>query len=308
MFRPASTSKRLNMAGLVLELVDSLNQPGSVNLGASVPPPELLPNRELHRTLAAAARRQPTMANACDPSIGLRSLRVELAKRALEAGCTLAPDDIVITNGATEALHLCLRAITKPGDIYGSLAFDPVRPAVAKSFDDDGLVLLCGSLSKTVAPGYRVGWVVPGKFKAEVHRLKHTCSLGNPTVTQLALADFLATGSYERHLRRLRRTYAQLAERMGDSIARHFPAGTRVTRPRGGQVLWLELPGNVDALELHQAALAQGISIAPGPIFSARQQYRNCIRLNFANPWSEKLDGALPKLGAMVSRSVSSIR
>jgi DNA-binding transcriptional MocR family regulator len=187
-------------------------------------------------------------------------------------------------------------------DIYGSLAFGPVRPTAAKSFDAEGMVLLCSSLTKTLAPGYRVGWAVPGKFKAEVHRLKHTCSIGNPTVTQLALADFLATGGYERHLRRLCRTYAEQAERMSSLIARNFPSGTRVTRPEGGQVLWVELPGNVDALELHRAALAEGISIAPGPIFSARQQYRNCMRLNCANPWSERIEWALARLGALVNR------
>ena len=373
-----------------MEVVGTLSQPGLVNLGAAVPPPELLPSLELHRALAGATRRQPALANVCDPSIGLRALRVEIAKRALEAGCTLAPDDIVITNGVTEALHLCLRALTKPGDIVaiesptyfgilqiiemlglraceipthpkegvcleelagrlartrikacvfmtnfsnplgsclpdersgGWLSCSPPRESrsskttfmaawplvpcarsVAKSFDHEGMVLLCNSMGKTLAPGYRVGWAVPGKFKAEVHRLKHTCSIGNPAVTQLALADFLATGGYERHLRRLRRAYAQLAERMSGSIASHFPAGTRVTRPQGGQVLWVEMPGNVDALELHRAALADGISIAPGPIFSARQQYRNCMRLNCANPWSERIEGALARLGALVNR------
>jgi DNA-binding transcriptional MocR family regulator len=91
-------------------------------------------------------------------------------------------------------------------------------------------------------------------------------------------------------------------ERLSSSLVRHFPAGTRVTRPQGGQVLWVELPRSVDALELHRTALANGISIAPGPIFSARQQYRNCLRLNGANAWSEPLEGALVKLGAMVQR------
>jgi len=386
-FHPAESPKRLHMAGLVMEVVGTLNRPGLVNLGAAVPPAEFLPTRELHRALGAALRRQPALANACDPSIGLRALRVQIAQCALEAGCTLAPDEIVITNGATEALHLCLRALTQPGDAvaiesptyfgilqvlevlglraceipadphegvcleelarrlartrvkacvfmtnfsnplgsclpdvkkrilveqlaaqgipliendtYGSLAFGPVRPAAAKAFDRQDLVLWCGSFSKTLAPGYRIGWVAPGRFKAEVHRLKHTCSIGNPMVTQLALAEFLATGGYERHLRRLRRTYAELMERVSSLVAGHFPSGTRVTRPQGGQVLWLELPAHVDALELHRAALSGGLSIAPGPIFSARQQYRNCVRLNVANPWSEALEQALVKLGAM---------
>ena len=187
-------------------------------------------------------------------------------------------------------------------DIYGSLAFEPARPGVAKAFDREGVVLLCGSLNKTLAPGYRIGWVAPGKFKDEVHRLKHTCSLGNPMVTQLAVAEFLATGGYERHLRRLRRTYAQLMERMSLAIARCFPGGTRVTRPLGGQVLWVELPGRADALELYRAAFSKGISIAPGPIFSARQQYRNCVRLNFANLWTDSLERAVAELGSMVNR------
>jgi DNA-binding transcriptional MocR family regulator len=390
MFHPADTSKTLNVAGLVMEVVGALNRPGLVNLGASVPPQELLPNRELHRALTGATRRQAALANLCDPSIGLQALRVEMAQRALEAGCTLAPDDILITNGATDALHLSLRAVTGPGDtvaiesptyfgilqilemlglraceiptypkegicldeltrrlgrarvracvfmtnfsnplgscmpepkkqqlvellarrgiplieddIYGSLAFGPARPGTAKAFDSQGLVLWCGSLSKTLAPGYRVGWVAPGKFKAEVHRLKHTCSLANPMVTQLALAEFLATGSYERQLRRLRRAYAQQIEQMSLAVARHFPPDTRVTRPQGGQVLWVELPENVDTLELYRGALAKGISIAPGPIFSARKQYRNCLRLNCANLWSEKVEQAVAKLGIMATR------
>lgn len=174
----------------------------------------------------------------------------------MESGCVLSPDDIIITNGATEALHLCLRAVAKRGDtiavesptyfgvlqlieddIFGSLAYAPNRPRTAKSFDRQGLVLLCSAFTKTLAPGYRIGWTAPGRFKAAVHRLKHVCSCANPAVTQLAVAEFLRTGGYEHHLRRLRRTYAELTERMREAVARHFPPETRVTRPQGGHVL-----------------------------------------------------------------------
>lgn len=389
--RPPDGPQPLNMAGLVMKVVGALTQPGLVQLGAATPPPELLPNRELHRALAAAARRSPELANTCDPSPGLLPLRAQIARQLLDAGCSLNPDDIVILNGATEALHLCLRAVTRPGDavavespayfgilqviemlrlrvcelptlpdhgisleglesrlsrsqvkacvltpsfsnplgscmpddakkrlveilslkgiplieddIYGTLAFDANRPRAAKAWDTQGLVLLCGSLTKTLAPGYRVGWAVPGRFLPALHQLKHTSSLGNPTVTQLAIADFLAGGGYERHLRALRRAYARQMDQMTHSIATHFPSGTRLTHPRGGQVLWLELPTSADALDLHRAALARGISIAPGPIFSARQQYHNCIRLNFANPWSERIEEALVTLAQLACRS-----
>ena len=113
---PRSPSKLVNVASLVMEVVGTLNQPGFVQLGAAVPPPEMLPTNDLHRALASAIRRHPQLANSCDPSIGQSRLRVALAKQLLEAGCMLSPDDIIITNGATEALHLCLRAVTRPGD------------------------------------------------------------------------------------------------------------------------------------------------------------------------------------------------
>jgi DNA-binding transcriptional MocR family regulator len=182
-------------------------------------------------------------------------------------------------------------------DLYGNLSFGPTRPRTAKSFDKQGLVLLVDSFSKTLAPGYRIGWAAPGRFRAQVHHLRHVSSCANPAVTQLAIADYLATGGYERHLRRLRRTYAELVQRVSESVARHFPEGTRVTRPQGGHILWVELPVGIDALELHRQALEFGVSIAPGPIFSPHQQFRNYVRLNCGNPWSDRVDQAIAKLG-----------
>jgi DNA-binding transcriptional MocR family regulator len=152
-------------------------------------------------------------------------------------------------------------------DIYGSLYFGKARPRTAKSFDRHGRVLLCDSFNKILAPGYRVGWVAPGRYQSRIEYLKFITTDASASLSQMAIAEFLANGSYEHHLRKLRRIFAAGIASMSEAIAQHFPAGTRLTRPAGGQLLWVELPAGVDSLELYRRALQQHISIAPGPIF-----------------------------------------
>jgi len=118
----------------------------------------------------------------------------------------------------------------------------------------------------------------------------------------MAVAEYLATGGFDRHLRRLRRTYRDLISRITLAIGEHFPDGTRVTRPEGGHVVWVELPGRVDSLRLHEEALEAGISIAPGPLFSASGRYSNFMRLNCAVPWSDRVHDALRRLGRLARR------
>jgi DNA-binding transcriptional MocR family regulator len=183
-------------------------------------------------------------------------------------------------------------------DIYGELSFSDERPTVAKAFDEKGNVLLCSSFSKTVAPGFRVGWIAPGRFHKKVNHLKTVVDVASPMPTQMAVAEFLANGGYERHLRALRRSYAIKVAQMGDAIGRHFPAGTKVTRPRGGFFLWVEMPEGVDAILLYARALEHGMTIAPGPLFSASGKFTNCIRLNAAF-WSERIEPFIATLGRL---------
>ncbi|MBI3416728.1 MAG: PLP-dependent aminotransferase family protein [Verrucomicrobia bacterium] len=386
--QPASRASKVQVSDLVMEVIKATRDPNLVRMGASMPGADLFPTRELNRTMAAIARRLPALANSYDPAPGYLPLRVQVARRAMESGCSLSPDDIVTTCGATEALSLCLRAVSRPGDtiaiesptffgilqmveslglraceiptypregvcldeladrlddcrikaclftlnfsnplgsvmpdekkrqlvellterqiplieddIYGALAFGPVRPKTAKAFDRDGWVLLCDSFTKTLAPGYRVGWTAPGRFKARVEHLKYVSTSATATLPQMAIADFLANGSFDHHLRKLRRQYAGRVQRVTEEVSRHFPAGTKVTRPSGGQVLWIELPAAVDSLELYRRALDEKISIAPGPIFSPRQKFKNFIRLNCSNPWTEQIERAFVALGGLV--------
>ena len=187
-------------------------------------------------------------------------------------------------------------------EIYADLYHGATRPKSCRAFDHEGLVLVCSSFSKCLAPGYRVGWIVPGRFGQRVQLLKFMNTLATATHPQAAVADFMKSGAFDHHMRSLRKRMREQVARVSAAVAEYFPAGTRVTRPAGGFVLWLELPGQVKALRLHQQALAVGISIAPGPIFSAKQRFKNFIRLSCGHPWSPRLEQALVTLGRLAGK------
>lgn len=187
-------------------------------------------------------------------------------------------------------------------DVYGDLAYQTPRPRTVQSFDRKGLILLCSSFSKTLPPGYRVGWVMPGRFRAEVERLKFLTTVATSTLSQVAIAEFLASGGYDRHLKRLRTAFAGRVDTVRNAIARYFPDGTRVSRPAGGLLLWIEMPPGTDALELYQTALAERIAILPGKIFSTSNRFRNHIRINCGNTWSEAHERALLRLGRLCEK------
>src|SRR5213593_1107780 len=387
--QPTLSATRVSVNDLVMAVLKATHAPGLVAFGAAMPSMQLLPIQQFNRTIASVARRHPHECNSCDIPPGNLNLRTQIARRAMESGCTLSPDEIVITCGCQEALNLCLRAVARPGDtiaiesptyygilqiieslgmkaceiptyprdgvcldelrkrlsccqikaclfslnysnplgscmpdekkkrlveilarreiplieddLYGTLSHSAQRPKTAKAFDKEGLVLLCDSFTKTLAPGSRVGWTAPGRFKTQVEHLKFINSVGTPTLPQMAIAEFLANGGYEHHLRKLRRVYAEQVRLVTQAITRYFPAGTKVTRPTGGYVLWVELAPQINSLELFRRALAEKISIAPGPIFSAKQKLENFIRLSCGAPWSEAMDQALLKLGHLSS-------
>lgn len=186
-------------------------------------------------------------------------------------------------------------------DLLGDLYFGSTRPRSAKAFDQSGLVLLCSSFSKTLAPGYRVGWSVPGRYQAQVEYLKFATSVTPGTLVQATIAEFMQSGGYNQHLRRIRKAYSEQVQRMTQAIYEHFPTNTQATRPTGGYVLWVELPKTVDSLELQRQALAERISIVPGPIFSAEGKYRNFICLNCGHPWSPFLEQGFITLGRLVT-------
>jgi len=186
-------------------------------------------------------------------------------------------------------------------DVYGELVYDGPRPRAIKAFDRRGLVLYCSSYSKTLSPGLRVGWAVPGRYQNEVELLKLVVNQATAVAPQLALAAFLDSGGCDRHIRRVRRMYRDQMASMIDAVERYFPDSTRLTRPEGGHVLWVQLADEVDAMDLYDAAERVGIRIAPGPMFSPSDGYRNFIRLNTGFPWSETTERQMATLGRLVA-------
>ncbi|MCK2097054.1 PLP-dependent aminotransferase family protein [Thauera aromatica] len=186
-------------------------------------------------------------------------------------------------------------------DTYAELYFGRRAPLAMKALDRSGLVLHVSSFSKCLAPGYRVGWVAAGRFAQKVQRLKIATSLATTVPVQIALADFLRSGAFDPHLRRLRATLERQEALLAAALERHFPAASRITRPRGGYFTWVQLPPWADTLALHRRALDEGISLAPGPMFSPRRAYRDCLRLNFGHPWSAAHEQAIERLGQMLA-------
>ncbi len=377
------------VAKMIEQWVNEASRPGLVvPFGAAVPGPEFLPTARLNTLLARAVRRDPIASQSYDSIPGRYELRAQIARRAMDAGCSLSPDDLVITTGAMEAISLALKAVTRPGDTvaietptyhgflqaleslhlkaleistdpregicldrleevvaggqvaacllvpsfgnplghnmsedhrkdlyeilangdvplieddtYGDLPFDQLRPRAVKSLDREGRVLLLSSFSKALAPGYRVGWIAPGRYMDEVRRAKFSASMATAMPTQMAIADYLSGSGMDRHLRRLRRKFKDLVRRMIVTVGENFPSGTRVTRPSGGYVLWVEMPGGVDAFQVQSQALKEGISLIPGPIFSATSgKYSNCLRLNCAVSWTDEVEEAVRRVGEL---------
>lgn len=188
-------------------------------------------------------------------------------------------------------------------DVNAELSFEGQRPSALKSFDKKDEVIFCSSFSKTLAPGYRVGWVIsPKKLAEPLERYKFSSTVATNSASQRAIADLLANHNYDRHLRKLRQILAQNVHLFSKIIVEKFPAGTKVSQPKGGCLLWVEFPVAVNSLVLHQKALKEGISIIPGPLFSAAGKYQNCIRLNCGNPWSSRIETSLEQIGHLAQQ------
>jgi DNA-binding transcriptional MocR family regulator len=186
-------------------------------------------------------------------------------------------------------------------DVYNELYFGDSHPSSLKSFDTKGLVLHCASFSKSLTAAYRIGWALPGRYTAQVEKLKFLNTLTTPSLPQMAIAEYLQNDGYDQHLRKVRKAYAQQANIMATAVRRFFPEGTRVSQPKGGYVLWVELPAGVDSMQLYAQALERKITVGPGTMFSVAGSYSNFIRLNYSYPWSAETEAAIKTLGRLVA-------
>ncbi len=186
-------------------------------------------------------------------------------------------------------------------DIYGELGIEQPLQSVLKRYDTDGRVMYCSSFSKTVSPGMRIGWTIPGNSRQDVTQLQMYTTFSPNAINQHAMTHYLQTGHHEKHLRTMRATCQVNIDRMIGAIRQYFPDGTRVGKPKGGFILWVCLPEEVNACELQRVGFENGINIVPGDIFSNSDQFNHYIRLNCGLPWSENIHLALKKLGQLAT-------
>ncbi|MDO6425768.1 PLP-dependent aminotransferase family protein [Thalassotalea sp. 1_MG-2023] len=375
---------------IIEQVYDAMHVPDTVALGISNPVNAHPPDKALARLMRSVLSRTAEKAVSYGPVNGDEKLRLSLALRYQEHGVSVNHHDMVVTNGAQEALSIALQCVAKKGDIiavespcyfglielieslemkalevytctedgvcideleklldqhpvkaclfstainnplgsfmpekkrqqlvkmleskniplieddvYSDLYLNEKRPVPAQLFSDKGLVMTCSSFSKTAAPGYRVGWLIPGKFEEAAKRIKRAQSCSTSMLQQWTLTDYLLSGDYDRHLNVLRKILRYNRERMIDLIAKHFPEATRISNPQGGSVLWVRCRSIVDTSEVFQQAIEQGVSFAPGQIFSPSGKYKHYMRISFGVKWHEDIELAIAKLGKLVSR------
>lgn len=385
----------LNVSDLVFDLLERIKDPRQIPFGSAFPSPTLFPLRRLADHMVSTVRRMQPQDTVSDIGQGDLTLRRQIALRYQLDGKATDAHDIVITNGALEALNLCLAAVTQPGDsviiespsfyaalqaiermglkaievpshpehgidldaleraiqqhqpkacwlmtnfqnptgslmptakkqalvalvtryqlplieddVYRELYFGKQRPLPANTWDTGGWVMHCSSFSKSLAPGYRVGWVSAGRFTERITRLKISTTLATSIPAQLALASYLSKGGYDKHLRQLRHQLTLQQLQFTQAIHQHLPHQVRFTLPQGGYFLWLQLPPGQDALPLFQHALTENISLAPGHLFSSQQQYASYLRLNYGHPLDAAGLAAIARLGAQMRQTPPSI-
>ena len=363
-----------------------------INFGLAVPDASLLPTAKLNKSVMQVLRQSKDSCVQYEHVQGNIELRKQITRLSFNKGGKIKPDDVIITNGCLEAVTMCLRAVTQPGDtvavespnyfgifqavesmglkvveisscfidgveidnlesaikkypikacvivpnfnnplggcmpeenkkklvelitkhniplieddIYGELYFGKSRPGTCKYYDTKGLVMHCSSFSKSLTPGYRVGWAIPGKFIEKVKQAKRIQNISCPTLTQAAIAHFLQNGRYEYHLRNMRKALHTQCLRYMQAIIDYFPSNTKVSRPQGGFVLWVHLDKKVNDFKLRTEAMKHHISIMPGKIFSVSCHYGNCIRIGFGKPWDEDADYGLMMLGKLIRKMI----
>lgn len=386
--QPPDDAVPVSVDEMISSVYHDLNSEKLIHFSLGVPSIDLLPAAKLNKSVTQAIRDSKTSCMQYEHIQGNVNLRRQIARQAFNWGGTPNEDDIVVTAGCVEALSLCIKATTKPGDavaiesptyfaifqvmethglkvveiptdpvtgidlnyleqaipkfdikaclfvnnfnnplgscmpddnkkqlvdmlakkeiplieddIYGEMYFGKNRPKTCKTYDKKGLVLHCSSFSKSLAPGYRIGWVIPGRFKEQIIRLKRMHTVATNTLSQAAIAHFLSNGRYELHLRHLRKALHTQSLRYIQAISEYFPDDTRMTRPQGGFALWLELNKKINTYKLHKKALKQNIGIAPGAIFSSQARFENCLRLSYGEPWTPRIEEGIKTLGKLV--------
>ncbi len=241
--------------------------------------------------------------NGIDPSSFEKAVRSNRIKACLLNSNFHNPLGSVMSRAAKARIFKIARKNKIPiieDDLYGDLYYGDKRPGTFKSMDKNGMVLYCSSFSKSLSPGLRTGWTIPGKYKKDVIRMKLNTSISNPAINHAVAAQFIHTGAYDRHLRQLRNKLKNQVSAMMVAVSTYFPKDTRITFPKGGLFIWVVLHPKIDAMAVYQRAWAKKISLLPGTICSSSDTYNNCLRINCGSTWSPRIERGIQTLGNIV--------
>ena len=382
-------AKPLSVIG---KIVDASNDSSIIPLGAGIPHESILPVAAIKQSLNRVLRENPQLITRYSDEAGYFSLRKEICRILLNRGVNAVPDEILITNGCSEALSLAVQSATAPGDTVAiespvfmgaiqilkelgrkiipvptsadkGIDLDSLETAVknedvkavmmtaafqnplgfvmpeinrkkavelaekynitiieddlysdcshnfsaerpVKSFDKNGHVIYCSSFSKTLSPGLRIGWMMGGKHHRRCRKLKITQNLGGSPVLQAAMADFLQNGRYVNHVKKFQKSISRQALEMKILLSGYFPEDTAISNPYGGFFFWLEINREIDTIKLFRKALDHKISIAPGEVFGNGGRFRNCLRISFSFPVTDRIRDGVRTLGSMIKDDI----
>ncbi|MBV1905529.1 MAG: PLP-dependent aminotransferase family protein [Pseudomonadales bacterium] len=182
-------------------------------------------------------------------------------------------------------------------DIYGDLPLTGTRPKAMSAFAERQRFFYCSSVSKTISPAIRIGWIASYTNNEELNHAKFLRNIATASIDQIALARYLSTKSYDRHIETCCIHYANNATKVRQAVGKYFPTGTRTTHPQAGFAIWVQLPRTIDGDALSYACLSKNIGIFPGKLFSASGRYSNCIRLSCAQPITSNVIEGLKNVG-----------
>ena len=189
---------------------------------------------------------------------------------------------------------------------YGEIRFSGQHVPAVKSFDKSGHVFYMSTFSKTLAPGFRLGWLVADK--AVVNKLtvlKQSADLHTDNLAQFAVAQFFADNDVDAHVKEISALYGKRKDLMLEGIKKYFPEGVKYTDPEGGMFLWVEVPGVDDTVELFKECLEYDVAFVPGDPFFAGEVQPGAFRLNYSNMKEDQIEVGLKRLGAALTAAVN---
>lgn len=175
-------------------------------------------------------------------------------------------------------------------DVYFELSHQKDQPLPAKYWDKEGYILWCSSISKTLAPGLRLGWCLPGRYFDKFYSHHSYTSMGINSLVQACIAEFILCGDYRNHINKIRPILQSQVHQYRQFLAGHLPTSAQISAPQGGLVLWVRIP-DLDTNQLADKAQKIGVDIRRGSCFSTHPDYNDCLRINCGWPLYLEVDG-----------------